>query len=324
MRPGRARDSARPCSRPKSGRSREGPASGVVPRGPTPRPCKGTGRFSSGGTWEEDRDMEGLRAGAIRRSASRSSSAASSRSGARPTSSTASSSNAGRPAVGVLRGPADRQRQTGHPPHGVAHVQGRLPPLQGDDGPLRAAQGRLGLPRPPGGAGGGEADRHEDQARHRGVRRRRVQPPVPRVGHALRRPVGATHRAPRLLARRRRRLSDDGHRVRRERLVVAEAAARTRPALRSGPHRDVLPPLRDPAVRRGGRPGLRGGRGPERLHHVPGRSSLPPSTRSSARRSSAGPPPRGRSSPTPGSLSPPTLRTSPWITRASGWSWPRP
>ena len=92
----------------------------------------------------------------------------------------------GRP-LDLLRRAADRERQARRAPRGVAHVQGRLPALQDDDRSLRPPQGRLGLSRPPGGAGGREGDRHHRQARHRGVRRRRVQSPVPRVGHALRR-----------------------------------------------------------------------------------------------------------------------------------------
>src|SRR4029453_3448589 len=45
----------------------------------------------------------------------------------------------GGPALGLLRGPADSQRQTRRPPRGGEDVQGRLPSLQGDDGTLRPA-----------------------------------------------------------------------------------------------------------------------------------------------------------------------------------------
>ena len=128
--------------------------------------------------------------------------------------------------MGLLRGTTDGERTPGDPSHGVAHVQGRLPAVPGDDGSLRPAQGGLGLSRPPGRARGREGDRHEEQARHRGVRHRGVQPPLPGVGAALRRRVRATDRTARLLDRHRRRVLDDGHRVHRERVVVAEAAAR--------------------------------------------------------------------------------------------------
>ncbi len=176
---------------------------------------------------------------------------------------------AGRAAVGLLRGPADRERTAGHPPRRAADLQGRLPALQGDDGPLRPAQGRLGLPRPAGRARGREGDRDPEQARHRGVRHRRVQPPLPRVGPALRGRLRAADGADRLLDRHVRRLPDDGHRVHRERVVVAQATARARPAVPGRPHHDVLPAVRHAAVGRRGRDGLHGRRGPERGGPVP-------------------------------------------------------
>src|SRR5690242_12299586 len=46
-------------------------------------------------------------------------------------------------AVGVLRGPADRQRPPGIPPRARPRLQGRLPALPDDARPLRRAQGRL-------------------------------------------------------------------------------------------------------------------------------------------------------------------------------------
>ena len=114
----------------------------------------------------------------------------------------------GRRAVGLLRGPADRQRPPGHPPRVGPRVQGPLPPLPDHARPARAPQGRLGLPRPPGRGRGREGARASRQARDRGVRHRRVQPALPRVGAALRRGLVGAHRAHRHVARHRRRLLD--------------------------------------------------------------------------------------------------------------------
>ena len=163
-------------------------------------------------------------------------------------------------------------------------VQGRLPALQDDDGPLRAAQRRLGLPRPPGGARGREGDRHDRQARHRGVRDRRVQPAVPRVGGPLRRRVRTTDRAHRLLDRHVRRVLDDEHRVHRVGVVVAQAAAPARPARRVRQGHGVLPALRDRPLGRRGGDGLSDGRGPERLREVQGRCERERGAQRSARR----------------------------------------
>ena len=75
----------------------------------------------------------------------------------------------GRRAVGLLRGPADRQRPPGLPPRPGARLQGHLPALQDDDRPPRRAQGRLGLPRPAGGDRRRAAARLQRQAGHRGA-----------------------------------------------------------------------------------------------------------------------------------------------------------
>ena len=45
-----------------------------------------------------------------------------------------------RPAVDLLRGPADRERHAGHPPRRGAGLQGRLPAVQDDAGLPRAAR----------------------------------------------------------------------------------------------------------------------------------------------------------------------------------------
>ena len=106
---------------------------------------------------------------------------------------------AGGPPLDLLRGPADRQRHARDPPRRGPRLQGRLPPLQDHEGLPRPPQGRLGLPRPAGRARRGEGARLLRQGRHRGVRRRRVQRPLPRVGAAARRRVRVDDRADGLL-----------------------------------------------------------------------------------------------------------------------------
>ena len=144
-----------------------------------------------------------------------------------------------RRALGLLRGPADRQRPPRLPPRALARVQGHLPPLPDHARALRRPARRLGLPRPAGRARGGEAPRHLGQAPDRGLRHRRVQRALPRVGADLPRRVGAPHRAHRLLDRHRPGLPHDGHRLRRERLVeprrALPAAACSTAATRSCP-----------------------------------------------------------------------------------------
>ena len=94
----------------------------------------------------------------------------------------------------LLRGPAHRQRPPRPAPRVGPGVQGPLPPLPDHARPPRAPQGRLGLPRPAGRARGREGARALHQARDRGVRHRRVQPALPRVGAPLRRRLGGAHR----------------------------------------------------------------------------------------------------------------------------------
>ena len=150
--------------------------------------------------------------------------------------------NEGARDLDVLRGPAHRQRPPGHPPHRGADVQGRLPALPHDAGLPGQPQGRLGLPRPPGRARGREGARLLRQGRHRGLRHRRVQRPLPRVGAALRRPLGADDRPDGLLDRHARSLPDDGRRVRRVGLVgpasrstARDCSSRTTASRRTAP-----------------------------------------------------------------------------------------
>ncbi len=168
-----------------------------------------------------------------------------SRAGTSRRSSTAPCTDGARPALGLLRGPADRQRQARRPPRRGPRLQGPVPAVQDDEGLSRPAPRRLGLPRPARRARGREGARLLRQAGHRGLRGRRVQREVPRVGAAPRRRVRAAHRAHGLLDRHGRRLPDHGHQLHRVRLVEPEDDLGQGPAGPGQPRRAVLPPLPD-------------------------------------------------------------------------------
>ena len=189
-----------------------------------------------------------------RRLASRSSSVGSSRSGTSPTSSHASTPGARvRPAGSSTRDPRPR---TARP--GVHHVEARtfkdvFPRFRTMTGHQVPRKAGLGLPRAAGRAGGREGDRHHGQARHRGVRGRRVQPALPRLGQRY------VDECERITERIGFWIDlDDAYwtmspALRRDRLVVAEVAARARPAARGRQGHRVLPAMRHRAVRRRGR-----------------------------------------------------------------------
>ena len=162
----------------------------------------------------------------------------------------------------LLRGPADRQRPARLPPRPRPRLQGHLPALPGDVRLPGAAQGRLGLPRPAGRDRGRKTARHRLQAGDRGVRDRRVQPALPRVGLRVRRGVEPADRADRLLDRPRRPLRDPRGRLHRVGLVVAAGALGQGAPLRGPQGRPLLPALRHGALLARGRARLRGRRGP--------------------------------------------------------------
>src|SRR5205807_671324 len=90
-------------------------------------------------------------------------------------------SRALRAAVRVLRRAAHGQRAPGHPSCVRAHHQGPGVPLPHDVGAGRDAHRRVGHPRPPRRDRGRALARHLGQEADRSVRRRDVQPPVPRA-----------------------------------------------------------------------------------------------------------------------------------------------
>ena len=177
----------------------------------------------------------------------------------------------GPPRVGLLRGPAHRQRHARRPPHRGPRLQGRLPALPHHEGLPRRPQGRLGLPRPAGRARRREGARLHRQAGHRGVRHRRVQRQVPRVGDPPHRRLRRAHDPHGLLGRPRRRVPDDGPRVHRVGLVVAQADLRQGPAGRGPPRRALVPALRHRPVRPRAGAGLRDGRRPVGVRPFPAR-----------------------------------------------------
>ena len=92
------------------------------------------------------------------------------------------------------------------------------------------------------------------QARDRGLRHRRVQPALPRLGAALRRGLDRAHRALGHLDRHRRRLLDADQRLRRVGLVAGAPDVGQGPALRGPPGHPLLRPLRHGPVVARGRP----------------------------------------------------------------------
>ena len=155
-------------------------------------------------------------------------------------------------------GSSTRGRPTANGRPGLHHVWARVfkdlyPRFQTMRGHSGAPQGRLGLPRPARRARGREGARPALQARDRGLRRRRVQPALPRLGAALRRGLVRAHHPLRHLDRHRRRLLDAVERLRRVGVVAALAAVGEGPALRGPQGQPLLRPLRHrPVVARAG------------------------------------------------------------------------
>ena len=98
----------------------------------------------------------------------------------------------GRRAVQLHRRPDHREQPDGRPPRLGPDAQGRLPALQGAARLRPALPERLRLPGAVGRGRGGEVARPELEARHRGVRARRVRRPLPGARRPVRR---GDHRA---------------------------------------------------------------------------------------------------------------------------------
>ena len=107
------------------------------------------------------------------------------------------------------------------------------------------------------------------QGRHRALRHRRVQRPVPRVGVRVPRGLDGADRAHRLLGRPRAPLPHARPDLHRVGVVGAEVDVGQGPAVRGPQGRALLRALRHRALLARGRPGLPGRRGPERLREVP-------------------------------------------------------
>ena len=165
------------------------------------------------------------------------------------------------------------------------------------------------------------------EGRHRALRHRRVQRPVPQGRARAPRGLEGADGADRLLGRPRRRVLHVRRGLRRVRLVGAQDDVGPRPALRGPQGRALLRALRHRALLPRGRAGLQGRRGPVRLRPLPGRRGRGRAARGrhAARldddargRSSRTPPsPSTRSSPT---CAPPPARCSPrrWSSASLG------
>ena len=145
------------------------------------------------------------------------------------------------PEWGFYEGPP-----TANGPPGIHHVLSRVfkdifPRYRTMSRLLRRAQGRLGLPRPARRARARGRARLHLQGRHRALRDRRVQRPLPREGPQPRRGLEPPDRADRLLDRPRRRLSHARSRLRRVGVVGAQDDPRQGPALREAQGGPVLP-----------------------------------------------------------------------------------
>ena len=142
----------------------------------------------------------------------------------------------------------------------------RFQTMRGRDVPRK---GGVGLPRPARRARGREGARPPQQARDRGLRHRGLQRPLPVLGAALRRGLVVADQPQRRVDRHRRRLLDDGQRLRRVRLVARAPAVGRGPAVRGPPGHALLRPVRDrPQLARGG-PGLPGRGRPVDLRALP-------------------------------------------------------
>ena len=175
----------------------------------------------------------------------------------------------GRPRLDLLRGSTHRQRQAG-----VHHVEPRTfkdvyPRFKTMTGHRVPPQGWTGTVTACRRDRGGEGDRHQGQARHRGVRHRRVQRSLPESGPAATSASWNDSPSGSASGSTCRGLPDDGRAVHRVRVVVPQASARTRPAGRGRQGHGLLPPVRHCAVRRRGGARLPDRRRPERVPSVP-------------------------------------------------------
>ena len=115
--------------------------------------------------------------------------------------------------MGLLRGAADRQRPPGLPPRARAGVQGHLPALQDDAAATSSSARAAGTATACRSRSPSSRSSASRQGGDRGVRHRRVQRAVPRVGLRYVEEWNRADRADRLLDRPRRRLPDARHRA---------------------------------------------------------------------------------------------------------------
>ena len=167
--------------------------------------------------------------------------------------------------MGVLRRAADGERAAGHPSRVRPHAEGPVLPLSRHARISRYAQGRLGYARTPGRDRGGEAARHQWQARDRADRGGRIQPGVPGERVDLSGRMGEAERADRLRSGLSRTVHHLHQRLHRERLVGAQDAARSQSAVPWPQDPSVLCALRDVAVEPRGGARVRGCEGSERV-----------------------------------------------------------
>src|SRR5919201_939366 len=176
-----------------------------------------------------------------------------------------------RPPLPLHGRPDYGQRSRRGPPRNRAHPQGRLPALQGAARLRPAVPERLRFPGPARRGPGREGAWAQLQTGDRGVRRRRVRAPLPRVRRRVRgRPDGSVQ-APRPvdgLGRRLLHVLGHEHRVH---LALPAGVPSPRLALQGPPLDAVVPALRHLALqaRAGGRRELRRARASVALRELP-------------------------------------------------------
>ena len=176
-----------------------------------------------------------------------------------------------RGAVRLHRRPDHREQSDGRPPRLGADAEGRLPALQGLPRLRPAVPERLRLPGALGRGRGREGAGPELEARHRGVRARRVRRALPGARCRVRRGDHRAGPASRPLDGLGQRLLHVLRHEHRVHLAVPEGRPRAGLAVQ-GPSLDaVVPSLRDVALtaRAGGRGELQGARAPFALRPIP-------------------------------------------------------
>ena len=164
----------------------------------------------------------------------------------------------GRADVRVLRWSTHGERTSRHPSRVLAHAEGSVLPAPRREGLLRRTESGMGHARVACRDRSRERAQDQRQTADRSVRRRGIQPPLPRERLQVQGRLGKAQRADRILARLRSRVHHLHQRIHRECVVGADVALRQRVADARPQDSALLPSLWDRAVESRGRAGVRG------------------------------------------------------------------